>query len=253
MYDFIVILYIRFIMNKENVIIVSLVYYKGMLRQIPDLFGGSEMNSLGSSSEIVQNKLIIMYIMDKLNMPVSNNDLTTLVLETRLMNYFVFQQCFNELLDGMHIKPAEIKKAESSIGSNVDRSIGGNASSIDSSIGSTKGSDSVSGFVITPAGKKALQYFINLISPGIRKQLDNMLPGAKKQIESEMLISADFVPESENKFTVICRIGEKDFPLIELKAAVGTRKDARAVCESWEKHSSEIYSEIIDSLTKKRG
>lgn len=182
------------------------------------------MNSLGSSTEIVQNKLIIMYIMDRLSMPVSNSNITTLVLETRLMNYFMFQQCFNELLDGMHIKPSKIKSDESGIG----------------------------GFIITPTGKKALQYFINLISPGIRKQLDNMLPAAKKQIENEMLISADFIPESENKFTVVCRIGEKEFPLIELKAAVGTRKDARAVCDSWVKHSSEIYSEIIDSLTKKR-
>lgn len=210
------------------------------------------MNSLGSSSEIVQNKLIIMYIMDRLNMPVSNNNITTLVLETRLMNYFMFQQCFNELLDGMHIKPYEGKRNGISASGNIDSGIGGNVngsagSSADHVTGSHAG-----GYVITPTGKKALQYFINLISPGIRKQLDNMLPGAKKQIENEMLISADFIPESEDKFSVVCRIGEKEFPLIELKAAVGTRKDARSICESWVKHSSEIYSEIIDSLTKKR-
>jgi hypothetical protein len=205
------------------------------------------MNSLGSSSEIVQNKLIIMYIMDRLNMPVSNNNITTLVLETRLMNYFMFQQCFNELLDGMHIKPFEGKHHGSSISGNVGSINGSTGSSTDHGTGSYAG-----GYVITPTGKKALQYFINLISPGIRKQLDNMLPGAKKQIENEILISADFIPESEDKFSVICRIGEKEFPLIELKAAVGTRKDARSICESWVKHSSEIYSEIIDSLTKKR-
>ena len=55
------------------------------------------MNSLGSNKEIVQNKLIIMYIMHGLNIPVSNIHITKLVLETRLMNYFMFQQCLNEL------------------------------------------------------------------------------------------------------------------------------------------------------------
>lgn len=183
------------------------------------------MNSLGSSREIVQNKLIIMYIIDRLNLPVSNNNITRLVLETRLMNYFMFQQCFNELHEG---KLLEFITAKESL-------------------------ESFEGFNLTANGKNTLQYFINLIPPGIKKQLDKMLPDTRKEIQGEALVTADFMPESESKFTVTCKMGEKSFPLIELMAAVGTKKDARAICENWKSHSSEIYAEIIESLTKKRG
>ena len=68
-----------------------------------------------------------------------------------------------------------------------------------------------------------------------------------------MLTTADYFPESENKFEVVLKTAERDFLLLDLKATVGTKNDALNICENWKKHSPEIYSEIIDSLTKKRG
>ncbi len=174
------------------------------------------MNSLGSNKEIVQNKLIIMYIMQGLKIPVSNIHITKLVLETRLMNYFMLQQSLNELHDG---KLVSLDKGQ---------------------------------YVLTEAGRNALQYFLNLIPPGIKKRLDKTAPSNRKEIREETLITADFIPESEEKFTVACGIKENDFALIELKAAVGTKKEARSVCENWKNHSSEIYMEIIEALTKNR-
>ncbi|NLV36982.1 MAG: DUF4364 family protein [Clostridiaceae bacterium] len=174
------------------------------------------MNSLGSNKEIVQNKLIIMYIIQGLNMPVSNIHITRLILETRLMNYFMLQQSLNELHEG---KLVSLSHGQ---------------------------------YILTGAGAKALQYFLNLIPPGIKKQLDKVASSNRKDIREETLITADFIPESEVKFTVSCGIKENDFALIELKAAVGTKKEARSVCENWKKHSSEIYMEIIEALTKNR-
>lgn len=174
------------------------------------------MNPLGSTREIVSNKLIIMYMMHRLDMPVNNGAITRLILETRLMNYFMLQQCLNEL--------CESKLTSFSHGN----------------------------YVLTDSGRKTLQYFISKISPGIRKRLDEIIPAARREIEEDLLITADYIPESESKYTVICNMREKGFPLIELKAAVGTKKDALEVCENWKKHSAEIYAEIIGSLTKQR-
>ncbi|HEX2946695.1 MAG TPA: DUF4364 family protein [Clostridia bacterium] len=178
------------------------------------------MNSLGSSKEIVQNKLIIMYILKKLGIPAGNSHITHLVLETRLMNYFMFQQCLNELLE--------------------------------SGLAGASG-DGTKSYVLTETGGKTLQYFLNLIPEGIKKQLDNQTSNVRRDIRDETLITADFIPEGENQFTAVCKIGEKDFPLIELRTTVGTKKDARSICDNWKNHSSEIYAEIIDSLTKQRG
>jgi predicted transcriptional regulator len=182
------------------------------------------MNQLGGSRQIVQNKLIIMYIIQNLNGPVTNNNITKIILQTRLMNYFVLQQCLTDLLESKLI-------------------------SLDSS---TNASDKTESYSITDSGAKTLNYFQNLIPPGIKKRIDKVLLDSSKELQTEAQVTADFTPESEDKFNVTCKIGEKDFQLIELNVAVGTKKDAREVCDNWIKHSSEIYAEIIESLTKKR-
>jgi len=181
------------------------------------------MNSLGSSKEIVQNKLIIMYIIYKLGIPVSNLHITKMVLETRLMNYFMFQQCFNELLEGRLVATE-----------------GGIAE------------DNRAQYILSETGKNTLQYFLHLIPIGIKNQLDRITSSIRSEIREDALITADFIPESEDKFTVVCGIKENNFSLIELKASAGTKKDARSICENWKKHSSAIYAEIIEALTKHR-
>lgn len=185
------------------------------------------MNSLGSSKEIVQNKLIILYIMDRLRMPVNNNAITRLVLETRLMNYFMFQQCFGELEEGKLL--------------------------VFHRTAPTAGQDSaVEGYLLTDLGRNTLQYFLNLLPQGLRKRLDSLTSDSREEIRMDSLVTADYIPESEDRYTVLCKMGENGFPLIELKAAAGTKKDARAVCENWKKHSADIYADIMEALIRKR-
>ncbi|HOQ08384.1 MAG TPA: DUF4364 family protein [Clostridiales bacterium] len=201
------------------------------------------MNPLGSSKEIVQNKLIIMYILQKMDMPVSNNALTKIILEMHLMNWFVQQQCLNELCEsGMVSLVKDVAYARNA--SEKAHDVSAPTSAV-----SEEPSDS---YILTDAGRKTLQYLVTKIPSGIRKRLDSVIPAARREIVEDLLITAEYIPESEDKYLVICKIREKDFPLIELKATVGTKKDALSVCDNWKKHSSAIYSEIIGSLTKDR-
>lgn len=201
------------------------------------------MNPLGSSKEIVQNKLIIMYILQKLDMPVSNNALTKLILEMHLMNYFVLQQCLNELCESNLASLAKDAPGTK----NAPEQTSDPVTAPDAAFAGSSGN-----YILTNAGRKTLQYLVTKIPSGIRKRLDNTIPAARRQIEEDLLITAEYIPESEDKFLVVCKMREKGFPLIELKATVGTKKDALSVCDNWKKHSSVIYSEIIGSLTKDR-
>jgi len=217
--------------------------------------GVAWMNPLGSSKEIVQNKLIIMYILQRLDMPVSNNALTKLILEMHLMNYFVLQQCLNELCESK--MASLVKDAPGTKHASEQFLYDASASSVsavtDTPAAQGSRPEGTSGsYILTDAGRKTLQYLITKIPSGIRKRLDNTIPAARKEIEEDLLITAEYVPESEDKYLVICKMRERDFPLVELKASVGTKKDALSVCNNWKKHSSAIYSEIIESLTKDR-
>lgn len=176
--------------------------------------------SLGNNRELAQNKLILLYMINKIDMPVSNLQITKLILENKFMNYFLLQQFLDELC--------------------IDNLL---ACSLES--GKTF-------YTITPAGKQTLGYFPSLIPAGIKARIDNTISAIRKNIKNETLITADFIPESENEYIVTCKVHEDDFALIDLKITVGTRNDARTICENWKKHSQAIYPEIIESLIKKR-
>lgn len=176
--------------------------------------------SLGSNRELAENKLILLYILEKINMPVSNLQITKVILENKFMNYFLLQQFLNELSENNFL--------------------------------ATETKEDKIFYTITASGRQTLEYFINLIPFGIKGRIDNTIGSIRKNIKNETQITADFTPESEREFVVSCKVNEDDFSLIDLKITVGTKSDARTICENWKKHSQVIYTEIIDSLTKKR-
>ena len=58
-----------------------------------------------STEELAYHKLLILYILDKINMDLTNSQMTQVVLETDIMNYFSFQQILSQLMDSKFIKP----------------------------------------------------------------------------------------------------------------------------------------------------
>ena len=175
---------------------------------------------LGSNRELAGNKVILLYIIDKINLPVSSLQLTKIILENRFMNYFLFQQFLNELCNTDFLSHSVCE-------------------------GKTC-------YNITPAGKQALEYFINLLPDGIKSRIDSTINEIRKNVKNEILILADYAPESENQFTVTCKARENNFTLIEFNMSVGSKNDALTICDNWKKHSQSIYQEIINTLLKKR-
>ncbi|MFA6308789.1 MAG: DUF4364 family protein [Clostridia bacterium] len=170
--------------------------------------------------ELAENKLILLYIFGKINIPVSNIQITKIILENKYMNYFLLQQYLNELCENNHLL---CEKKEDKIF-----------------------------YSLTDSGKQTLEYLSNLIPFGIRKNIDSNMVSEKKKIRNEISITADFTPVNENEFVVTCRVDEGSFNLVELKITVGSKNDAREICNNWKKNSQLIYPEILESISKKR-
>ena len=51
-----------------------------------------------SSEELASHKLLILYILNKINMDLTNSQITQVVLETEMMNYFSLQQFLSPLM-----------------------------------------------------------------------------------------------------------------------------------------------------------
>jgi hypothetical protein len=174
----------------------------------------------GNDRESAENKLILLYLIEKLNMPISNLQITKLILENKFMNYFYLQQFLNELCEAFFLTN-DIKENKTY-------------------------------YNISSSGIQTLNYFSNMITFGIKKRIDESISTIRKSLKEETLITADFLPESETEFIVKCKVHEDSFSLIDLKVTVGTRNDARLICDNWNSHSHLIYAEIIESLIKKR-
>ena len=175
---------------------------------------------MGTNNELAESKLVLLYLLEKLNMKLNNLQLVKIVLENNFMNYFFLQQFLNELAAKEMIKRVS--------------------------------SEGKAYYMITQTGRETLGYFIKMIPLTIRSNIDSSIAKIKKNLKNETLIKADYIPESEREFIVVLSIHEDSFPLVELKLTVGTKNDAIRICDNWEKNSQLIYSEIIDSLMKSR-
>ncbi|NMB32740.1 MAG: DUF4364 family protein [Clostridium sp.] len=176
--------------------------------------------SLGDGKVLAENKLILLYIIDKVNIRISNLQVTKIILGNKFMNYFVLQQMLSELCNQNYIL--------------------------------CDTSDNKTYYTITPSGKYALSCLLGHIPTGIKVLIDNNMLNIRNSIRSETSISADYSSENKNEYVVSCQVREDNFTLIDLKVSVGSKSNARHICENWKKNSPVIYSEIIESLTKDR-
>ncbi|HHV60547.1 MAG TPA: DUF4364 family protein [Clostridiaceae bacterium] len=170
--------------------------------------------------EAAENKIILLYTVEKANMPISNLQITKILMENRMMNYFVLQHFLTDLCENGHLQ--------------------------------TEKKDNQTFYSITDSGKKLLSYFLNIVPAGFKKTIDEAIYSFRRSKKYETAIKAEYTAKSENDFIVKLSICEGDFSLIELNIAVGSRDNAREICSRWKSNPQEIYSEIIETLTKER-
>lgn len=166
--------------------------------------------------ELAENKLLLLYIFDKIKFPVSNNQITQIVLENNFINYFTLQQYLNELVSSNFLKYI-------------------------SESGNHR-------FLITEKGIKVLSLFKNRISNSKMEIIDNYLKKEIDSIKKEVTVTADYTIEQNDNFIVNLKAVENDSILIDLKINVGSNKQARSLCEKWKNNCSDLYGKIIQIL-----
>lgn len=168
-----------------------------------------------SSEQLASNKLLILYIMNKMNVDLTNSQITQIVLETEVMNYFSFQQFLSELIESKFLN---IYKED-------DREY----------------------YRLTQRGLEMLEYFLPKVSDNSIK-INDYIKKNKERILSETEVKATFKKENEREFIVNLRVIENKSDLINLNLNVSSEKQALSICKNWKNNASYIYAEIIQSL-----
>ena len=57
-----------------------------------------------NSAELAENKLLVLYVINNLKYPITNAQLTEIILENNFINYFTLQQYISELITSKFLK-----------------------------------------------------------------------------------------------------------------------------------------------------
>ncbi len=161
-------------------------------------------------------KLMILYILSRVDFPLSNAQLTAFILEKEYTNYFNIQRAISELIDDEYIAVKTIRNS--------------------------------SLYLITETGNETLLFFDNMISPGIKEDIEEYLAENKYELKEEVSTPADYTLIKKGEFSVRLSVIERDTPIIDLTLTVPTEEEAVSMCNKWSEKSSDIYTYLMSAL-----
>ncbi|MDO7203941.1 DUF4364 family protein [Paraclostridium bifermentans] len=174
-----------------------------------------------SSEELAYHKLLILYVLEKAKMDLTNSQITQVILETEVMNYFSLQQFLSQLMDAKFLKIYEDSNREY--------------------------------YTLTQKGIETLNYFLSRIPSQITEKLDEYIKLNKENLLADTQVKSSFVKQSDNEYIVNLRVIENQSNLIDLNLNVSSEKQAKLICDNWKKNASYMYAEIIElPITNKK-
>ena len=169
------------------------------------------------TTELAENKLLLLYIFNRINMPMSNSHITQIVLENNLLNYFGLQQYLSELIDaGLLIESVDGKKHMLSL--------------------SEKGSNSLELFVSRiPEKKKSVvdTYFIENID----------------LIKKEISVFSEYILEGKQPMVHLA-LKSNSTTMIEIKIPAEDNSEVQEISQQWKENYEEIYAKIMNLFNK---
>ncbi|MDE5778753.1 MAG: DUF4364 family protein [Lachnospiraceae bacterium] len=168
-----------------------------------------------TSEAILLYKLMILYMLNRVDFPLTGAQISQFILDRGYTNYFTLQLSLNELIENDFIKPT------------LERNH--------------------SLYEITEQGKEAVELFEFKVSDSIKIDILDYLKEQKIELRNESAISADYYPLN-NEYVTQLSIKERNQTLLEIKLMVPTKEQAIHICDSWQDKSEEIYTYLITQV-----
>ncbi len=161
-------------------------------------------------------KLIVLYMLRRVNFPLSNTQITELMIEKEYTDYFHVQQALHDLVDTNLVTMETIRNT--------------------------------SLYTATGSGEKTLEYFSNEISVAIKREIDKYLRDNAFELRNESCMIADWYQTENGDYAVCCRVNEGKETIISLTINVASEAEADRVCEKWPQAAQEIYVDVMMKL-----
>ena len=166
-------------------------------------------------------KLMNLYMLDQVNFPLTNAQLSNFFLDREYTTYFTLQQALNELLEAGLVKKETMRNS--------------------------------SRYEITKEGEETLRFFGKNISPTIKNDMDEYLKQNRFRMRNEVGLISDFYKSTNQDYIVHCEVREGKATLVNLDISVPDKEQAEIMCNNWKDRSQEIYAYMMKSLMSEHG
>jgi len=166
-----------------------------------------------------ENKLLLLYLIEKMDLPLSRGQISDYISQDGFMDYFTLSQALGEMVEGGYL---DITKD-----ANTTR------------------------YSITDEGLQTLDYFEKHIPVSIRNKINHYIKENRRDIQKSFENTATFFANEENdEFVVKCGVYEEDRVLMEITISVDTREQARTIQNNWKANAKTLYGDIIRTMAR---
>ena len=161
-------------------------------------------------------KLIVLYMLDKVDFPLSKAQIFDFILEKEYTHYFNLQIAMHELSEGGLINDEQMH--------------------------------SVTLLTITDRGRDTLKYFQGRISDGIKNDITTYLQDNRVELHNEVSITTNYYRIGAGEYVAELSAREKSSELVSIKLTVPNESAAETICNNWKEQNQDIYSYLLSNL-----
>ena len=162
------------------------------------------------------NKLMILKMLDSVNFPLTNSQITEFLIKYNYATYFDIQQTFSDLCASSLILEEAVHH-------------------------STR-------YSITESGQQTLLYYKHLIPDIFIENLHEYLKEHKIELRNTISTVTGYTETSKGDYAVECRILEKETPIFDMMVCTPTAELAEKMCFNWKLKQEQIYAYIMSQL-----
>lgn len=165
-------------------------------------------------------KLMILYILNASEFPLTNSQVCEFLLENDYTTYFTTQATLSDLIEAGFI--------------------------------SVEHRNNSSLYTLTASGKETLEAFSSIISDGIKADVQKFLKEKRYTLRQENEVTASYLPKKNQEYEVELVLKDGKDILTKIQLNVPSELQAELVCDHWANKSTEIYNYLLNSLLAKK-
>ena len=161
-------------------------------------------------------KLIVLYMLDRVNFPMTGAQISDFMLEKEYTNFMTLQQIISELTQAGMISTQSIRNRTH--------------------------------LSITTEGKETLRFFENRIGEAIKTDVKTYLQEREFDLRNEVSVLADYYKATSGEYEARLVAKDRGISLIDMTLSVPTKDLAETICDNWQKKNQDVYQYVIKAL-----